>query len=294
MNKIKPWAKNHWRIILTLLITVFGTIFIEIFSILSGSTQLIEIGTISLLLLLLLSYLLLSNNAIFDTLAVIIEKRGRLITLVFAVFFGSFLVSILAIQENLNVQEQINIANRDTAPSPIITSSQVEDGVICTIANEKGLILYSSFSVEEKYYFTVNSRGNEITFSFFGEPEGNTTTLDADNKSISFFVPNYDYDYTEVSDVLREEILSQTGSDPMLSRSRELVFYFFDYQNEERTFTYSETEDSINLQTSDSLFSGPKRNITLTVFGPNETLDRIPNAVSSVLNMNPNQPSIDY
>ena len=86
----------------------------------------------------------------------------------------------------------------------------------------------------------------------------------------------------------KKEILNQTGFNSVLSRSRELIFRFFDYQNKECTFTYSGTEDGITLQTSDSLFSVPKRNIALVVFEPNETLNRTPDAVSSALSMKPN------
>lgn len=234
MKQITSFTKKHWRFISTVFITLLGTVFIVMFSGLSDSTRIFEIGIISFLLLLLLSYLLLSNNTTLDALAATIEKRGKLIYLLFAVIVGFVLVSVFTIQENLKIQEQINIANRDTAPSPIVTSESTESGTIYTITNEKGLILYSSFYVEEEYYFMVNNRGHEITFSFF------------------------------------------------------------DYQHEERTFTYSETEDGISLQTSDSILGGPKRNIGLAVFGPEEALNRIPDAVNSVLTMDPEQPSIDY
>lgn len=164
MKQITSFTKKHWRFISTVFITLLGTVFIVMFSGLSDSTRLFEIGIISFLLLLLLSYLLLSNNTTLDALAATIEKRGKLIYLLFAVIVGFVLVSVFTIQENLKIQEQINIANRNTAPSPIVTSEPTEGGTIYAITNEKGLILYPSFYVEEKYNFMVNNRATKSLF----------------------------------------------------------------------------------------------------------------------------------
>ena len=86
----------------------------------------------------------------------------------------------------------------------------------------------------------VNNRGHEINFDSYGEPTGNTTTLDKDNETISFFVANYDYDADKVYSELYECISMQANANPLLSRSREISFHFFDYQNEPRTFIYIE------------------------------------------------------
>lgn len=129
------------------------------------------------------------------------------------------------------MQEQNDIANRDTAPAPVITCEAVDGGFLYTITNEKGLISYSSLSISEEYYFMVNNRGHEINFDSYGEPTGNTTTLDKDNETISFFVANYDYDADKVYSELYECISMQANANPLLSRSRKISFHFFDYQN---------------------------------------------------------------
>lgn len=192
------------------------------------------------------------------------------------------------------MQEENDISNRDSAPAPIITSEAVDNGTIYTITNEKGLILYSSLTVNEKYYFMVNNRGHEINFDFTGEPTGNSTTLDKDNDTISFFVPDYGYDSSETYSELESNITSQAKAEPILSSSRNILFHFFDYRSEPTTFTYSEHDGEISLQSTDQFLSSPKRNIGFDVFSENEVSSLIPEAVNSVLTMEPNENTIDY
>lgn len=294
MNKFKLFIKSHWRFTIAFLISLSGTVLILTFAFLSRSNQILEIGAISLLTLGVLNYLLFSKSNIFDEATSAIRKRDKLVALFLAIIFSSILVAVFAIQETQNMQEQINIANRDTAPSPTITTETSEEGTTYTITNEKGLILYSSLTVDEEYYFMVNSRGHQITFNFFGEPKDNTTTLDTDKKSISFFVPSHKYDSSETASELEEAITSQAGATPILSRTRKVVFHFFDYQNESRTFTYREDEEGITLQSTESEFTGPRRNSGYAITNDNEVIDLIPDAVRQVLTMNPDQSTIEY
>lgn len=182
MNRFILFIKSHWRFTISFLISISGAILVSTFAFLSRSNQILEIGVISLLALGILNYLLFSKSAIFDNATEAIKNRYALVALLLAIIFSSILVTVFTIQEIQNTQEQINITNRDTAPSPTITSETSEEGTTYTITNEKGLILYSSLTVDEEYYFMVNSRGHQITFNFFGEPKDNTTTLDADKK----------------------------------------------------------------------------------------------------------------
>lgn len=165
MNKFKLFIKSHWRFTIAFLISLSGTVLILTFAFLSRSNQILEIGAISLLTLGVLNYLLFSKSIIFDEATSAIRKRDKLVALFLAIIFSSILVAVFAIQETQNMQEQINIANRDTAPSPTITTETREEGTTYTITNEKGLILYSSLTVDEEYYFMVNSRGHQITFN---------------------------------------------------------------------------------------------------------------------------------
>lgn len=80
----------------------------------------------------------------------------------------------------------------------------------------------------------------------------------------------------------------------MLSRTRKIVFHFFDYQNESRTFTYLEDKEGITLQSTESEFTGPRRNSGYAITNDNEVIDLIPDAVRQVLTMNPDQRAIEY
>lgn len=78
-----------------------------------------------------------------------VQKKGTVNSLITNIFLVSLLTIFLTVQSNQNAQRQIEIADRETAPSLRITSYKDNYEIV----NKKGMASYVTFNVYERYNF---------------------------------------------------------------------------------------------------------------------------------------------
>lgn len=178
-----------------------------------------------------------------DEIVETVQKKGTINSLITNIFLASLLTIFLTVQSNENVQRQIEIADRETAPSLRITSYKDD----YEIANEKGMASYVTFGVCERYDFMYMGESYEVSLRTYYQEQNGRLDLNQDCKSLRFEPETAVIDQEKAFEIFKNYLYEKTGDDIVVSDTKELEVSFYDYKNENCTFQYNEYEGKIRL-----------------------------------------------
>ena len=213
-------------------------------------------------------------NKIVET----VQKKGTINSLLINIFLVSLLTIFLTVQSNENAQRQIEIADRETAPSLRITSYQDNYEIV----NEKGMASYVTFNVYEKYNFVYMGEAYEISLATFYQEQEGRLDLTEDCKCLIFEPETVVIDQDKAFEIFNNYLYEKTSEDIVVSDSKELEVSFYDYKNESYTFQYNQYEGKIRLiNTRKSI--APSHNITVIIWNEDQLEEQIKYAIEYLI-----------
>ena len=213
-------------------------------------------------------------NKIVET----VQKKGTINSLLINIFLVSLLTIFLTVQSNENAQRQIEIADRETAPSLRITSYKDNYEIV----NEKGMASYVTFNVYEKYNFVYMGEAYEISLATFYQEQEGRLDLTEDCKCLIFEPETVVIDQDKAFEIFNNYLYEKTSEDIVVSDSKELEVSFYDYKNESYTFQYNQYEGKIRLiNTRKSI--APSHNITVIIWNEDQLEEQIKYAIEYLI-----------
>lgn len=213
-------------------------------------------------------------NKIVET----VQKKGTINSLLINIFLVSLLTIFLTVQSNENAQRQIEIADRETAPSLRITSYKDNYEIV----NEKGMASYVTFNVYQKYNFVYMGEAYEISLATFYQEQEGRLDLTEDCKCLIFEPETVVIDQDKAFEIFNNYLYEKTSEDIVVSNSKELEVSFYDYKNESYTFQYNQYEGKIRLiNTRKSI--APSHNITVIIWSEDQLEEQIKYAIEYLI-----------
>lgn len=213
-------------------------------------------------------------NKIVET----VQKKGTINSLLINIFLVSLLTIFLTVQSNENAQRQIEIADRETAPSLRITSYKDNYEIV----NEKGMASYVTFNVYEKYNFVYMGEAYEISLATFYQEQEGRLDLTEDCKCLIFEPETVVIDQDKAFEIFNNYLYEKTSEDIVVSDSKELEVSFYDYKNESYTFQYNQYKGKIRLiNTRKSI--APSHNITVIIWNEDQLEEQIKYAIEYLI-----------
>lgn len=203
------------------------------------------------------------------------EKINSLITTIVLVFLATTFINV---QSNGIAERQVEIEDRETAPSLSVESYQ--NGY--KIENEKGMASYVTFNGREKYNFMYQGEAYEVSLTTFYREQDDRYNLGGEYSQLIFKPETAVIDQDKAYDILKKYIYEKTGEEINISDSKELELDFYDYKNESHSFQYSEYEGKIRLiNTADNYV--PTHNISVPIMDTDQMEDQIKYAIEYLL-----------
>ncbi len=236
------------------------------------------IATILIIYTLLFIIVNFSKSKGVTHIVAIIQERGSINSLLTNVFLVALITLFIAGQSNQIAQKQIEIENRESAPS--INLDRV--GQNYTLKNSKGVASYVNFCAYEQFNFIYNDEAYEIKLGTLYEESNNKMHLDDDCHRLCFEPTNNTFDRDLAFDFICSYIREKTGSDIAPAATRVLELSFYDYKNKSQVFEYNEYDENINLVNTEVLYA-PEHNITVSIWDGTDLEQGIEYAVDSLL-----------
>ncbi|WP_251212565.1 hypothetical protein [Adlercreutzia murintestinalis] len=195
-----------------------------------------------------------------------IEARRMLYKSIAYLFLG-VLASLFISYWSTNIaQNQMDIANRETAPQLTVSTFEENGSKFYEVSNAKGMATYVSLDVREVYHFPYEGENCEVGLLLPVQLNSDTVQLDSQNSSILFQQEynGFDRDKTYLS--LNNYLRTKGIDADMLSRKHEITIEFFDHNNQQQHFVFIEGEDGIALSSTNTYGTIPKRNITSSLW----------------------------
>ncbi len=234
--------------------------------------------TIFIIYVLLFIIVNFSKNKKVVHIVTIIQERGNINSLLTNVFLISLITLFVAGQSNQVAQKQIEIENRESAPS--INLDHVDQNYV--VKNSKGIASYVNFCSYEQYNFIYNGEAYEIKLGTFYEESNNKMHLDNDCHKLCFKPSNDTFDRDLAFNLICNYIQKKTNTNIIPASTKVLELNFYDHQNKYCIFEYNEYDKKINLSNTDTIYA-PDNNITVSIWDKDTLEQKIEYAVDYLL-----------
>ena len=214
------------------------------------------------------------------------EQRGKINNLLATLCFSVLLVVVLNDRTNQIAEQQVNIADRETAP--VFQLEKDQDGIsdMYKVVETKGMASYVTLMLYEHYYFTYQGEQYEVNLTFNGEEIEGKMSTDSKNPELTFQVQKEEFDKEEIRESAEKYVQKYLKNDDIHVYSDEYVkLSFFDYKNDRVTFQFSEYDNKLKLISTEDTRHIPPHNIT-SIFWKGVTVEKqLQRLMEDVINM---------
>lgn len=228
----------------------------------------------SVIVYLILIVIINRPSKTFDNINERMEKRGKLNNLLATLCVSILLASVLNDRTNQIAEQQVNIADRETAPVFQLEKYQDEISDLYKVTETKGMASYVTLTLCEHYYFTYHDESYEANLIFNGEEINGKMSTDNRNPELNIRVKNEEFDKQEMRERVEKYVQEYLNDDALHVYNDEYIeLSFFDYKNERFSFQFEEHDNKLKLVSTENTRRIPSHNIT-AIYREEEMLEK--------------------